>query len=205
VDRSPGDLFSDGTSFDDALKLLIDTFDAEPVVEEEVIPPPNLLLAAALDYASHGWHVFPVHSVRNEACTCKLGARCAHPAKHPRTESGLKDATTHREVIETWWRWWPDANVAIATGPISNLIVVDVDPEGMSALTDLEGRVGPLSTHRVRTARGWHFYYAHPPGLPVKSRNGWRTCIDIKAQDGYVLAPPSRHAGGHTYAWGDQR
>ena len=31
------------------------------------------------------------------------------------------------EEVESWWTRWPDANIAIVTGRISGLVVVDAD------------------------------------------------------------------------------
>ena len=32
------------------------------------------------------------------------------------------------EEIKTWWLQYPDAGIAVVTGKISNLIIVDIDP-----------------------------------------------------------------------------
>src|ERR1700757_5358679 len=72
------------------------------------------LLDAALGYAARGWAVFPT----------------APGAKRPLTAHGVKDATTDPVAILAWWSKWPDANVGIATGAASNLVVFDVDVKG---------------------------------------------------------------------------
>ena len=53
----------------------------------------NPHLVAALDYVRCGWRVFPCHSATDGRCSCGH-AECEHPAKHPRTPHGVKDATT---------------------------------------------------------------------------------------------------------------
>ena len=40
----------------------------------------------------------------------------------------MKDASAHSWQILRWWRWWPSANVGIATGVVADLLVLDVDP-----------------------------------------------------------------------------
>src|SRR6516165_6649431 len=95
---------------------------------------------AALLYASR-FHlaVFPTHwRDRSGKCSCRHGD-CASPAKHPLTPHGCLDASLDAGVIRGWWRSWPNANLAIATGARSGIAVLDVDPrhsgdEGLAAL-----------------------------------------------------------------------
>src|SRR5438132_12694742 len=81
----------------------------------------------------------------------------------PRTKSqlskhGYKDATRDPEQINRWWSEYPDANVAIATGKVSDVVVIDVDGEpGAKTLAELERKQGQLpQTLTVTTARGKH-------------------------------------------------
>jgi hypothetical protein len=147
-------------------------------------PDSNPLLEAALSYAERGWKVFPV----------RPGSKAP-----PLTPHGLKDATTDPAAIRKWWGQWPDANVAIATGPGSKLLVVDidVDPEkgvnGLSSMEDLEavGCAFP-ETLAVRTPRGGlHLYYAYDGAEIGNSAGKVAPGIDIRGTGGYVLAPPS--------------
>ncbi len=39
----------------------------------------------------------------------------------------MKDASAHPGQIEQWWSKWPDANIGIATGKDSGLMVLDLD------------------------------------------------------------------------------
>ena len=81
---------------------------------------------AALEYAQRGWHVLPLHSIRNGRCSCGK-AECESPGKHPRTTSGLKDATTDPEQIRAWWETWPAANVGTRTGAEAGIFALDLD------------------------------------------------------------------------------
>ena len=84
------------------------------------------VLTAALYYASRGWPVFPLHSLRNGVCTCHKGKNCDQkPGKHPRTAHGFKDGSTDPAVIRKWWQRWPDANYGIVTGVSSIGVVLD--------------------------------------------------------------------------------
>jgi hypothetical protein len=51
---------------------------------------------------------------------------------------------------------------------------------------------------------GRHLYFAHPGGL-VRNKVGLAPGIDIRADGGYVVAPPSLHASGLRYVWVEGR
>src|SRR6266478_8982211 len=84
------------------------------------------LLDSALSYAKRGWHVFPIHWPTNGKCSCN-NPNCENQAKHPLTQSGFKNATTDPKIISEWWAKWPSANIGIATGAVSGIVVVDID------------------------------------------------------------------------------
>ena len=157
--------------------------------------------AYAAAYAALGWQVFPTHLVRNGRCTC-ANARCEHPGKHPRTEHGFKDATADLECICRWGDLWHHSNVAVATGTVSGLIVVDIDDErAFEALVD---RYGPLpETVEQHTGRGRQLFFLYPEGAAVRSTTeiGGRPGVDVRGDGGYALVPPSKHVNGKTYTW----
>jgi hypothetical protein len=159
------------------------------------------LLECALQYAGRKWHVFPLHSLQAGRCSC--GQDCGRNAcKHPRVKSGFKAATTDARQIEAWWRKWPNANIGIATGAVSRIVVIDIDgAEGAATLKTLVEQHGALPrTAIVKTTRGLHIYFAMPSGcgpIPCSARNG----LDVRGDGGFVVAPPSRHASGNTYQW----
>jgi hypothetical protein len=159
------------------------------------------LLEYALRYAGRGWRVFPLHSMRDGRCTC--GQDCGKNAgKHPRVKGGFKVATTDARQIEAWWRKWPDANIGIATGAVSGIVVFDIDgATGRATLQRLVEEHGQMPrTAIVKTGRGWHLYFAMPcPCAPIPCSTG--DGLDVRGDGGYVVAPPSRHASGHVYRW----
>jgi hypothetical protein len=163
----------------------------------------DALLAAALRYARAGWPVLPC---RPDHGTCPDAPGRCRSCKPPLTDHGLKDASTDPAQIRTWWRRWPTANVAIATGaPGPDVLDVDHKPEGngWAALNRLK-RAGLLrgASTMVRTqSGGLHVYYAgtdQPDGsLP-------RHKLDFRGHGGYVLAPPSM-VHGRAYELLDHR
>jgi hypothetical protein len=122
------------------------------------------------------------------------------------------EAFQHRHPSEAegrgWLRQWPGAGIAVVTGRISGLVVLDVDAGhgGDESLEKLEREHGALpTTVECRTGGGGrHLYYAHPGGL-IRNKVGLAPGIDIRADGGYVVAPPSLHASGSRYVWVEGR
>jgi hypothetical protein len=114
-------------------------------------------ISQALGYAARGWPVFP--------CGWQGERR-----KHPLTQRGFLDASRDPSVIEAWWYRWPEANIGLPTGPISNFDALDVDPRhgGDESLAELEAEHGPLPfTIRARSpvAAAITFCFATAPAL----------------------------------------
>jgi hypothetical protein len=120
------------------------------------------------------------------------------------TIHGFKDASKDEQTILAWWRKYPFANIGIRTGPESGLLVFDFDgPKGLEALAQLQREHGPLpKVPTVRTGgSGVHLYFAYPAD-EVRSRSRVAgMALDIRAKDGYVIAPPSVHRSGNLYLW----
>jgi hypothetical protein len=155
-------------------------------VEDSCEAAASELLAAALAYAARGWAVFP-----------------AKRDKTPWTPNGFTDATTDPDRIRFYWRQHPTADVAIATGAISGIVVLDDDTGkgGARGRIELERRIGKLPpTFEVLTGGGGrHLYFAHP-GVEVRCSAGkFATAIDVRGDGGYVIAPPSTHKSGRVY------
>lgn len=150
-------------------------------------------LKLALKYAKYGWHVIPLNG------------------KKPRSEHGYKDGTTDPEQIRAWWEQWPDADIGIATGATSGIVVLDVDPRngGLDSLAELETRFGKLPrTVTVRSGGsdgGKHFYFGFPHGMAIASKKGKGAIapgLDLLSDGSYVAAPPTVHPdSGKRYAW----
>jgi hypothetical protein len=170
-------------------------------------PAPALGTVAAYYAATYGWHVAPLHSPRSTPCGCSCGKPdCGKQAgKHPRTPHGLDDATTDAAQIAAWWTQWPDANILIATGAVSGFVAVDLDPArgGEDHVGDLERTHSPVP--RTVTSRtggaGRHLLFRVPEGGLSNSNNKIANGIDVRGNGGYIVAPPSAHLSGGSYAW----
>ena len=170
--------------------------------KEEMNKQDNTPFTAALSYAQRGWPVIPLHSAQEGHCSCGRAA-CTSIGKHPRTAHGLKDATMDEVQIHRWWTEWANANVGIVTGAQSGLIVLDIDPRngGEEGLADLERQHGvlPKTVLSLTGGGGQHFFFHHPGGS-IKSKP-IAEGVDVKADGGYVVVPPSSHMSGEPYRW----
>lgn len=119
--------------------------------------------------------------------------------------------------IVSWKRWQTDrqteadvvalvgdreSNLAIITGHVSGVVVVDVDRD--DALTWVHARL-PYTPWQTRTGKGWHLFYQHP-GVMVRNRARLDTgdgtlAVDVRGDKGYVIAPGSLHASGARYTF----
>jgi putative DNA primase/helicase len=158
------------------------------------------LLDAALESAKHA-PVFPVYGIVDGRCECGRATCDKNSGKHPHAElapHGFKDATSDPATIRAWWARAPRGNIGT---PTSWCAVLDVDPRhgGDETLAELERVHGSLpDTAEVLTGGGGrHLYFAPVPGLQCK--NGIAPGLDIKADGGYVLLPPSNHKSGRPY------
>ncbi|MFC2170282.1 AAA family ATPase [Acidobacteriota bacterium] len=104
-----------------------------------------------------------------------------------------------KEEIKGWWKHWPNANIGIVTGKISELVVIDVDTEeGNSELNKIlpDTFLPPM----VKTPRGGkHFYCRYVDGL--RNNTGAIEGCDLRAEGGYIIAPPSDNGNGIKYEW----
>ena len=144
---------------------------------------------AALDYLARGWSVVPVQP----------------RGKRPLVRwTPYQDEIPTRHEIGQWFGHWPDANVAIVTGAISGLVVLDVDAShgGDASLAELERAFGPLepTLECLTGGGGRHLYFRHPGG-EIGNRVGFRQGLDLRGDGGVVVAPPSIHPSGRAYRW----
>lgn len=155
-------------------------------------------------------------------CACGLPA-CDNPGKHPvgrLVPHGHNDADVALDTVQQWFAvptagagvpgGWVPFNLGVATG--RGLVVVDADtkatrvdlPTGLEVVDDWESWTGgsslPTQTYRVRTGSGGlHLWLRVDENLRIKSRNRVLPGVDVKADGGYVLAPPSVHVSGGSY------
>ena len=168
--------------------------------------PDSPMLPNALHFAEIGLPVIPVWNVTGSGCACG-SATCSCPGKHPLgllVPNGVHDASTDPQVIREWWSQYPDANIGVATGSVSGIVVLDIDgAEGERSLQQLQDQHGVLpTTAEQRTGRGRHLFF-HIYGNRRVSNSASRLGqgLDIRGEGGYVVVAPSRHISGMRYQW----
>lgn len=177
------------------------------------IVPHNEKLREALRLAAMGFKVFPCHGVTDGKCDCGKSKCIAKEAgKHPvLVKSWTAEATTDPDTIRSWWQRRPNANLGLACGEASGVLVVDCDirPDGdgfehLRQLDPEDRTVDEWETARVVTGSGgFHLWFAWPDGsgLTVGSKLGGKN-IDLRGEGGYIIAPPSVNGRG-AYQWLD--
>ena len=147
------------------------------------------ILRAALRAARRGWPVLPLHYPKGGHCSCG-NRRCSSVGKHPLSAHGVHDATTNESTIRDWWKRSPKANVGIATGKKSELIIFDVDPRhgGAQSLGQLGDEWGPFPHGPiVRTGSGGLHLYFRYPDFSVSNKVNIRPGLDVRGDGGYAV------------------
>ena len=141
-------------------------------------------LAAALDAAGRGWHVFP------------LAAKVPFNGSH-----GHLDAIADPTAVRAAMNDRRAISYGVRTGAPSGLIVVDVDD--LDALASLEADLGPLpNAPTVITASGGeHRYFAHPGGHVPSPVGKLAPGIDIRADGSFGVGAGSTLPDGRRYGW----
>jgi hypothetical protein len=150
------------------------------------------LLQVAITYTRLSWSVIPIEP----------------RGKRPLVKwRGRQNMRLTEPELEAYWQRWPEANVGVVTGHVSGLLVLDIDEDkgGLRSLAKLVARHGPMPlTWRCRTGSGQHLYFLLPEGRDCRNSAGrLGPGLDIRAEGGYVVAPPSIHRSGRQYRWLD--
>lgn len=149
---------------------------------------PNPMLNAALYYASRGWQVF----------------RCLPGDKLPMGK-WKDEATSDGDVVRRWWSSEPNANIGIACGRRSGIVVLDIDSDkgGDESLLTLVAEHGklPHSSESLTGGGGRHILFTHPGITIPNSASKLGMGLDIRGDGGYIVAPPSLHPSGKRYEW----
>jgi hypothetical protein len=157
----------------------------KPRVSSGVAIVDDRILDAALSYVAQGFKVFPT----------KLD-------KKPFTDHGLKDATMLQDGVKDYWNKYPDAGIGLVT---DGFIVLDFDRKGggLDNKAVIESQYGQLP--RTRTHRtgggGLHYIYRNTNGTNIRNtvNLGGYQGVDLRANGGYIIAPPSKHESGNHY------
>jgi hypothetical protein len=151
---------------------------------------PVTLLSAALRYGSEGLHIVPLHGLKDGRCTCG-NADCCQPGMHPRTTSGLADATSDLAQIEKRWTKWTKAKIGIVFGGPSKSLGLMTDGEaGQQKLREIIRTNGELPRTVTicdgdRETRLFRFDGNYPPNDDLTDN------VRILGEGDFVVAPSS--------------
>jgi|TARA_B110000114_G_scaffold162841_1_gene181180 hypothetical protein len=146
-------------------------------------------LIAAMEYLDRGWSIIP----------------CSPSTKRPCIDTWKEFQTRQPTVeeVEKWLRLRPDAHLALVTGAISGIVVVDCDNEESKRFAADHDLTSPI---RVETRRGVHYYFRdpldggrRPPRVGSNAGKNWYHCdgLDFRGDGGYVIIPPSKNYEFH--------
>lgn len=185
----------------------------------------------ALAYAALGFRVHPVWwTSQFGTCQCAERQNCLNPGKHPVLSGWPEAASADPHAVARMWRdAGPPANVGVATGRGSDLVVIDLDVSETCELVT-EGGGGEWVTTRhdgkasfrsyvdergIDVPRGPYYdtpgdgvqlWFRPHPGWTGKlpSLSGWLPGVDTRGDGGQVVVPPSgRYVDGtrRAYTW----
>lgn len=148
------------------------------------------LIDAALDYVARGFKIFP----------------CVPKGKEPATGHWIEDATNDVEQIRRWWGSNPEYNIGLPTGKANGIVVIDCDihPEvnedGYRDFCEYQKENGdiPDTVLSITQSGGYHFIYK--TDKDYRNRVKVYGSIDIRANNGYIVVPPSVGKNGE-YCW----
>jgi putative DNA primase/helicase len=168
-----------------------------------------LVREALTRYGARGWQPVELEHVDPERgiCTCivydttrrKTECRSAgkHP-QHPRWTTALRSVAF---ISEFSVQARPLMNIGIATGPVSGIWVLDVDPDhggdaALRALTDEHGDL-PLTWMQRTGSGGAHYAFTMPDDfVPTNSAGRLPDGIDVRGKGGQIVVWPSVSAKG---------
>ena len=158
----------------------------------------NFTLRLALFYLKNGFSIIPI-----KGPFLANGVTLEEKMKDVKTPlikwAEFQKRRPTMEEVKGWFTKWRKANIAIVTGKVSGIVVVDFDSDKAIEWANTEGL---LNTATVKTGKGLHAYYRYPDnGFSIQNVVDAEKRIDVRAEGGYAVAPPSRYIDGTEYRW----
>ena len=134
-----------------------------------------------------GWRVFPANPEN----------------KKPLISEWQKRASNNEIIINRLFSPFPDAMVAVPTGPINGITVLDFDIRdyynGIHNFI-VEGYKIPTTAGAHTPSGGFHLYFNSGNEVLPNSVSNLAIGVDVRGDGGYVIAPPSQSVKG-AYKW----
>jgi len=142
----------------------------------------------AVAYARLGWSVFPLWPGEKTPIL--------------KTWEKFQKNKATDDQIKRWWKKWPDANIGLVTGLISDLIVIDLDSQtGREKYITAFGELHGTISQTTGKPNSLHLLFKHPRDQEYQNRVGLFPDVDVRADGGYIAVAPSIHPNGTQYKW----
>lgn len=162
--------------------MIIGKMKVEGVTSDLLKEETNLKLEAALKYEEMGWAIVPANG--KVPCVSWKQYQTVRPTK---------------EQIIKWWTDMPNSNIAVLTGDISGIIVLDIDLKHYRSPEEFEL---PTTVSSSTANKGWHYFFKYP-GYEIKNSAGTLfdgPGVDLRADGGVIILPPS-NIDDNQYSW----
>lgn len=164
-----------------------------------------------------GCPVFPVRAPiltpTGARCSCKAGASCPVPGKHPHVKNWTGSNpdepvgySTDPAQIRIWAAKWPGCNWGGITGKGAGRIIIELDLRagGDDGIAELERIYGPLpETRTYRSGSGGtHYVFKYPADVTGRIPNSASVLaigVDVRGDGGMGILPGSLHKSGNRY------
>lgn len=128
-------------------------------------------------------------------------------AKRPANRNGVTGATASWKSLKPLLIAQKLPNIALATGEISQVLCLDVDPRngGRETMKQLKEDLGKLpKTWKSKTGGGGYHLFFKMPHVNISKDNHGKLLgngVDVLGSGAYAVLPPSIHPNGKQYEW----
>jgi len=150
-------------------------------------------LGIAMEYLRRGWSVIP---------------QIPGQKQPPIRWKEYQDRVASEAEMLSWWTRWPDAGIALIAGPLSGILVIDVDSEDAHrVLTERLGGIpnAPAVRSGSNDPHRYHLFFKHPAVRTKAKATPWHPKLEFRGHRGLAVLPPSMHKSGNRYVWLDGR
>jgi hypothetical protein len=162
----------------------------------------DIKITQLMQYLLRGWALVPLHDVTAGHCSCSAGPSCKSAGKHPRTSEWQRPENlviTEAQLLAALSRR-PSCNWGLATGLISGVWALDLDPKNVidwPAVHALLATLPPTWTQRTGSG-GQHWLFTLPEDfVPNNSSKRLPDGLDVRGaragevSGGQIVLAPS--------------
>lgn len=145
------------------------------------------ITAIVNEYIDSGWSVLPVKPEE----------------KRPYMTNWLQYTKTRatKQTVNNWFSNLSGAGIGVVTGKVSNMVVLDVESDCPYPIEDLLKKY-PTQMYSRTGSGGYHLFYQYPTNVSrVANRVGIFERVDLRADGGFIVLPPTVHPSGNRYTW----